>query len=126
MSCASPEAMEALSGSVRLLCDDEKARCLLPGGLGSRVALVLFCDPIQDEASVRRFAGALPGGAPAYVVNALDAPNAARWFGVRETPVLAAVSDGSLLMLETECGPESCARVLAGALDTLRGMSALG
>jgi len=107
-----------------LAADDATARALLPGGAADGLQLVLFCDGRADGAAIARFRRALPAEVPGWVVDVAGAPATARYFGVRETPVLAAVADGSLLMLESDCGESSCAEVISGALDGLRSLAA--
>ncbi len=107
---------------VTLLASDASAASLLPGGGRKRVDLVLFyrpSDPTEAKALASLEAG-LPSGVSALALDVDSVPKVAEWFGVRATPMLAAIADGAMLMLEADCSPGRCGPVLADALDRLR------
>lgn len=78
--------------------------------------VVLFVDRRRAEAAAieaRFLAVRWPVGAAPTVVDLATDRTSAEWYGIRRGPVVAVVCNGSLLALEHECGPESCARVWA-------------
>jgi hypothetical protein len=98
----------------QLLQNDTDARLLLPGG-SRRLTVVLFLGlgtPGREEVLARFDSLPLPRGAHAAVLEIDAAVEAARWFGVTETPALGAVLDGVLLDVEYGCAEGICQRLL--------------
>ena len=108
--------------AITSLRSDDAARILMPGA-GRRLHVVLFLadgTPLR-ESILERFASLeLPRGARAVVLEIDHAPKTARWFGITETPTLAAVLDGGLLALEDRCEEGVCERLVQVARQQQR------
>lgn len=100
----------------RDLLHDQGWRELLPLG-PSRLYAVLFWD--RGHAHAPRQFDAVDWPAE-YVKTHLcvdQAPEVARWFSIQRLPMLAVITQGSILCAEFDCQPERCVEVARAALE---------
>jgi hypothetical protein len=96
-------------------CTDVRGRSrLLPGGSGGLYVVVFWraSDPVASD--FRRACADIvwPQGCIPVAVDLDQAPEMIDWFELSTVPMLAVISDGSLLGLEYECTVDACRRLV--------------